>query len=66
MLQLAQHSAAKLHTHERGGLTSQGNPSSVSDVSHFAFCRHCDIETPVDNLNTCSYCFHEVSDDEHE
>jgi hypothetical protein len=66
MLQTTQITRAKLHTHERGGLTSKGGTPTVCEISHFTFCPHCDIETPIDYLNTCTYCFHPVSDDEDE
>jgi len=47
---------------ERGGSTA--SPSDgAAQVAYFAYCSHCDIETPIDHLNTCTYCFHQVSDD---
>ena len=47
---------------ERGGSTV--SPSDgAAQVAYFAYCSHCGIETPVDNLNTCTYCFQPVSDD---
>jgi hypothetical protein len=47
---------------ERGGSTASRSVGS-EQVAYFAYCAHCDLETPVDNQDTCTYCFHQVSDD---
>jgi hypothetical protein len=50
---------------ERGGSTASPSDGSAQ-VAYFAYCANCDIETPVDTQNTCTYCFHQVSDDDDE
>lgn len=59
------HSATGLHLYEKGGLTSASG-LSTKHVARFAYCEHCDIEVPVDSDELCTYCFHEVPEDESE
>jgi hypothetical protein len=53
------------YVYERGGLTPTAEPSATH-VARFAYCEHCDIEVPVDSEELCTYCFHEVQEDEDE
>ena len=51
---------------ERGGLTSVNEFVVTTAVARFDFCKHCDIEVPVDAEGLCTYCFHCVPEDEDE
>ena len=59
------HSATGLHVYERGGLTGTAGPGTTQ-VARFAYCEHCDIEVPVDSGELCTYCFHDLPEDEDE
>lgn len=55
-----------LHLHERGGFTSTSEHVVTTPVARFAYCGHCDIETPIDAEDVCTYCFHQVTAEEDE
>jgi len=55
-----------LHVFERGGITSVSELDATTAVARFDFCKHCDIEVPVDAEGSCTYCFHSVPEDEDE
>ena len=59
------HSATCLHVYERGGLTAAAGLGNTH-VARFAYCENCDIAVPVDSGELCTYCFHEVPEDEDE
>ncbi len=47
---------------EHGGFTN--NPSDGAEpVDHFDFCPNCESEVPVDDQDTCMYCFKNIQND---
>lgn len=57
------HAAHMTRVYERGGLTSSGGLVGAV-VERFAYCEHCDIETPIDSESICTYCFKPVVEDD--
>lgn len=52
-----------LHVYERGGLTISPIRGETTAILRFALCDHCEIETPVDGDDVCTYCFKPVATD---
>jgi hypothetical protein len=44
---------------ERGGLTSSPT-EGAEHVDHFDFCSNCETEVPVDEQDTCMYCYKSI------
>ncbi len=54
-----------IHVYERGGLTAAAS-QATTPVARFAYCKHCDIEVPLDTEEICTNCFYPVPEEEDE